>query len=384
MESRLSINVEQVQFDTLMDIAVDGIIVIGASGDVKAYNRACERLFGYSASEVIGRNVNMLMPSPYRENHDTYIANFHATGKKKIIGIGREVFGRHKDGSTFPMYLSVGEGHLKGASLFVGIIHDLTDRERAESRLRELQSELRHVSRLSDMGELASALAHELNQPLTAVTNYVKAAMRTLGQIDGQYGPVVQAKELMGKAAEQTLRAGHIVRRLRDFISKGETPRKIEDLNTVVEEALALALVGVADTGITVRKNLQSDLPPLLIDKIQIQQVVLNLVRNSVEALRDVSERALFVSTGFDKEGYVATVEVSDTGTGLAPEVVSQLFQPFVTTKKDGMGIGLSICRSIIESHGGRLWAEPRVGGGVSFHFRLPTRGTDDEERYDV
>ena len=373
-------DVEKVQFDILMETAADGIIVIGPTGLVKAYNPACARLFGYSAAEVINQNVKMLMPTPYQEEHDQYIANYYATGEKKIIGLGREVVGRHKDGSTFPMYLSVGEGRLEGASIFVGIIHDLTGHHRAERQLKDLQSELLHVSRLSDMGQLASALAHELNQPLTAVTNYVKAASRTLGPAGGNSSPVLRAQELMEKAKEQTLRAGQIVKRLRDFIAKGETQRTKENLNEIIEEALVLALVGATESGIAVQRKFSAGLPPLLIDKIQIQQVVLNLVRNSVEALQDMPTRHLCISTNVDKNRGGVTVAVSDSGAGLAPKVLDQLFQPFVTTKQGGMGVGLSICKSIIDAHGGQLSAEPENGGGVRFQFHLPISETLKEE----
>jgi two-component system, LuxR family, sensor kinase FixL len=373
-------DVTKVQFDILMKTAADGIIVVGSTGLMKAYNPACERLFGYTAAEAINQNVKMLMPTPYGEEHDQYIANYHATGEKKIIGIGREVVGRHKDGSIFPMYLSVGEGRLEGVSIFVGIIHDLTDRERAERQLKDLQSELLHVSRLSDMGQLASALAHELNQPLTAVTNYVKAASRTLGPSDKNSLQVVRAQELMEKAKEQTLRAGQIVKRLRDFIAKGETQHTKENLNEVIEEALVLALVGAAESGVTVQRKFAAGLPTLLIDKIQIQQVVLNLVRNSVEALQDVQIRHICISTSVDTDLGAVAVAVSDSGAGLAPKVLDQLFQPFVTTKQGGMGVGLSICKSIVDAHGGQLSAEPKDGGGVIFQFHLPISEIPREE----
>lgn len=371
---------EKVQFETLMATAADGIIVTGSTGLVKAYNPACERLFGYPAADVIGRNVKMLMPAPYREEHDQYIAEYQATGKKKVIGYGREVVGRHKDGSTFPMYLSIGEGRLEDASIFVGIIHDLTGRELAERQLKDLQAEFLHVSRLSDMGQLASALAHELNQPLTAIANYVKAASRTLIPSGADSSQVTKAQSLMEKAKEQALRAGQIVKRLRGFITKGETQRTNEEMNDVIEEALVLALVGAAEAGITVHKDFAKDLPKLSIDKIQIQQVVLNLVRNSVEALQEMPRRQLYISTRMDGERRAIISSISDTGSGLAPEVLSQLFQPFVTTKENGMGVGLSICKSIIDAHEGQLSAEPGEEGGVKFEFCLPIAGQQRED----
>ena len=357
-------------FQTLIATAVDGIIVIDRSGTVEIYNAACERLFGYPASEVIGQNVNMLMPSPYREEHNKYIAHYHQTGERRIIGIGREVVGRRKDGTTFPMYLSVGEGKLDGKTIFVGIIHDLTPREVTTRRLQSLQSELLHVSRLSAMGQMTAALAHELNQPLTAIMNYINAARRTVAASDAP--EAARATELMDRAAKQTGRAGQIIRQLREFVEKRESARSEMDLNKVIEEAIALGLVGSIDASVKLRTRLAPDLPHVLIDKIQIQQVMINLVRNSIEAMLAVATRELSVETKRGEKGFVE-VAVSDTGPGLPEEVASRLFQPFVTTKEKGMGVGLSICQSIIEGHNGRIWATPNEGRGVTFRFRLPS-----------
>ncbi len=354
-------------FEALIATAVDGVVVIDAQGIVEVYNPACERLFGFAADEVVGRNVSMLMPAPYRDAHDGYIAAYNRTGVAKIIGIGREVVGRRKDGSTFPMYLSVGEGRVEERPIFVGIIHDISDRHAAERRLRELQAELLHVSRLTAMGQMSSGLAHELNQPLTAIMNYVKAARRTIEGLDDPRA--VRAVELVDKAAGQTTRAGQIIRRLRDFVEKGETHRKLEDINTTVSEAVALGLTAVAD--VDRRFEYAAGLPEVMIDRIQIQQVVLNLVRNAVEAMAGQPRRELRVTTTAAPDGAVEVL-VADTGPGLPPEVLERLFQPFVTTKENGMGIGLSLCRTIVDAHGGELSATTGEGGGALFRFRLP------------
>lgn len=359
-------------FRMLVATAVDGIIVIDAVGNVRLYNKACERLFGYEPEEVLGRNIRMLMPAPYREEHDGYIDAYHKTGERKIIGIGREVFGQNKDGSTFPMYLSVGEGIFENERVFVGIIHDTTERQVAAARLREVQAELVHVSRMNEMGQMTSALAHELNQPLTAIMNYVRAAQRTIAALDDP--AAVRARELIEKAADQTGRAGQIIKRLRDFVEKREASRAEEDLNKTIEEALALALVGASEANVKVAVDFDRSIPPVVMDRIQIQQVIVNLVRNAVEALQDVARRELTIATWPDEPDYVGA-SFADTGPGLPDEVSSRLFQPFVTTKEKGMGIGLSICQSIVEAHGGRLWATPNEGGGTVFHFRLPVTG---------
>mgnify|MGYP001597176379 CR=1 FL=1 len=357
---------EDALFQTLITTAVDGIMVIDEFANVRVYNRACEDLFGYAPEEVIGKNVKMLMPEPYRAEHDAYIGRYKNTGEKRIIGIGREVVGRRKDGSTFPMYLSVGEGNVGGERIFVGIIHDVSDFKANVLRIHQLQNELFHSLRLHAAGQLSSALAHELNQPLAAVMNYMNAAKRSLDL----GAPPDRLREMLDKAASQTARAGQIIRRMRDFIEKKEPDRVPEDLNSVVSEAVALGFVDAADSDVDVTVELSPGIPPISIDRIQIQQVMVNLMRNAVEALQQSQRRELCVSTR--REGEFAAVSVSDTGPGLPEEIVSRLFQPFVSTKSQGLGMGLAICRTIIEAHGGRLWAEPNPGGGTVFCFVLP------------
>jgi two-component system sensor kinase FixL len=218
------------------------------------------------------------------------------------------------------------------------------------------------------MGQMASALAHELNQPLTAIMNYVKAAARTMNALEGPQ--VEKAREWMEKATNQTARAGQIIRNLRDFIEKRESSQTYESLNKVVEEAIALGLVGSADTNVKVHFELDPNVPSTLIDKIQIQQVLINLIRNAIEAMQASPKRDLTIRTETQKDAI--EVGVSDTGPGLSAEVAARLFQPFVTTKEKGMGIGLTICQSIVEAHNGRIWASPNQAGGVDFCFRLP------------
>ncbi len=376
-EAENAIREREERLRSVFETGPDAIIVIDEMGRIESLNAAAVWLFGYLESEVLGRNVKMLMPAPYRDRHDGYLSHYRATGEKRVIGIGRVVMGLRRDGSTFPMELNVGEIRIGERRLFTSFIRDITEREGAARRLQDLQAELVHVSRLTAMGQMSSALAHELNQPLTAAANYVKAARRTLDHGLEQTRPKVQ--ELLDKAAGQTLRAGQIIRRLRDFVEKREDNRAREDVNNVVEEAMALAFVGAADSGVTVTARLDENLPQVLIDKIQIQQIVLNLVRNALEAMAGRERRELSLSTSLENDAFVR-VAVSDTGPGLSEEVAANLFQPFVTTKSDGMGIGLSICRSIVEAHGGRMTAAPNQDGGVTFSFQLPVARDGDEE----
>lgn len=355
------------RFRAVIDNAHDAIIAIDARGRMEAFNKAAQRIFGYTPEEVIGRNVNMLMPQPYRREHDGYLHNYLTTGVPKIIGTGREVEAQRKDGTIFPIDLSVGEMRVGDQRGFIGVIRDNTARHESERRIRELTAEMLHISRLSAMGQLSSSIAHELNQPLTAVMNYVEAARQMLAG-----GTVPErALDFMERATGQAERAGQIIRRLRSFVEKGAVERADEELSRVVEEASGLAAIGTRVDGIKVNIELSRELPPIWIDKIQIQQVVVNLVRNAIEVLRHAEHRVLTIRTLIAEDG-TQQVEIIDTGPGVSEEIADQLFHPFVSTKKEGMGIGLSISSSIIEAHGGKLWYEPNPGGGAVFKFSLP------------
>lgn len=359
---------------SILETVPDGMVVIDDQGLIRSFSTAAERLFGWTADEAIGRNVSMLMPAPYRDQHDGYLDRYKTTGERRIIGIGRVTVGQHQDGSTFPIELAVGEVRSGGQRLFTGFVRDLTERESAERRLRDMQSELTHVSRLTALGEMASALAHELNQPLAAIANYMKGSERLLAVEPADKAKIRGA---LSSAAAQALRAGQIIRRMRDFVAKGEAERRIESLPKLLEEAGALAMIGAKERGVQMRFEISHEVDLVLADKVQVQQVVLNLIRNAIDAMEDAALRELLVTAGPATDDMVE-VTVTDTGPGIAPEIAEHLFQPFMTTKPTGMGIGLSISRTIIESHGGRIWAEARAGGGTAFHFTL--RAVREEE----
>jgi len=357
----------EAHLQSILDSVPDAMIVIDEQGTIQSFSAAAEVQFGWTAAEAIGRNVKVLMPTPYRDGHDGYLARYLTTGERRIIGIGRVVVGERRDGSTFPMELSVGEMRAGERRFFTGFVRDLTERQDAERRFQHVQSELAHVSRLSSMGEVASALAHELNQPLSATANYIQGSLRLLAQ-DPVDKPVIA--DALKIASEQMFRAGDIIRRLRDFVAKGETERRLENLPQLLEEAGALAMVGAKDRGVRLRFDIAPGVDLVLVDKVQIQQVVLNLMRNAVEAMAGSSRRELVVAAA-GAENHMVMVSVIDSGVGIGPEIADQLFQPFVTTKQEGMGVGLSISRTIIEAHGGRIWVEPAPGGGTAFHFTV-------------
>ncbi|MEM9356812.1 MAG: PAS domain S-box protein, partial [Pseudomonadota bacterium] len=255
------------RLEAIIDAAVFGVITIDERGVIEQFNSAAEKMFQYAAADVIGSNVSLLMPEPFRSAHDGYLARYLATGEKKIIGLGREVVGRRRDGTEFPVHLTISEVHLEQRVLFTGMVEDISVRVEAEQRVQELQDELIHVARLSAMGELASALAHELNQPLTAITNYSNAAKRLL-----ERGKTSGATDLVLKAGDQAIRAGEIIRRLRQFIERGETERSWHNLIATTREAAQLGLFGTRSLGIEFILEHDDHLPEVMIDRIQIQQ----------------------------------------------------------------------------------------------------------------
>jgi two-component system sensor kinase FixL len=375
-EALANLEAREAHLRLILATVPDAMIVIDERGIMQSFSATAERLFGWSAQEAIGQNVSMLMPSPYREAHDGYLARYLATGERRIIGIGRVVVGERRDGSTFPMELAVGE-LMSAPRFFTGFVRDLTERQATERRLQDVQSELVHVSRLTAMGEMASALAHELNQPLSAIANYVKGSVRLL---EAEAPDRATIRNALSSAGEQALRAGQIIRRLRDFVAKGEAERRIESLPKLLEEAGALAMIGAKDLGVRLRFNIDPRVELVLADKVQIQQVVLNLMRNAIDAMEGSPRRDLTVSA-VQADDDMVEVSVADTGSGISPDVAEQLFQPFITTKAHGMGVGLSISRTIVEAHGGRIWIEPNLGGGTVFRFTL--RGVSERELSD-
>ena len=316
--ARATLLEREAHLQSVLDTVPDAMIVINVQGTIQSFSATAERLFGYSAGEAIGQNVNILMPSPYREQHDGYLNRYMKTGERRIIGIGRLVVGQRKDGSTFPMELAVGEMRSGERRFFTGFVRDLTERQESQQRLQELQTELIHMSRFTALGEMASTLAHELNQPLTAVASYLNGARRLLGS--GKAEDISVARGAIESAAEQALRAGQIIRRLRDFVSRGESERRVENITKLVEEASALALVGVKDRGIRVTFQFDPSIELVLADRVQIQQVLLNLIRNAMDAMESTSARDLAISV-MPAGNNLVRVSVADTGSGIEPEV---------------------------------------------------------------
>jgi len=360
----------KIEPEVVLDALVDGAIMIDASGTISLFNNACKRLFGYSSDEVIGGNVKMLMPQPYQREHDGYLKAYSETGVKKIIGIGREVKGLKKDGSQFPMDLSIAETQIDGKPVFIGIVRDLTRRHAQQRKYDKLQKEHFHLSRVSSMNEMGSAIAHELNQPLAASINYLDTVLLLLNrneEIDRD-----ELSNIASRAAEQAQRASEIISRMRQFIERGDTEKTAVDLKSVVETAKRFSLFGFDGDDITLKMDIPETLPMVLINSIQIQQVFVNLIRNACEAVIGRQERLIEITAEVASCGEMIDVKIQDTGHGLSKSTIETLFVPFSSKKAGGMGIGLSISQSIINHHGGEIWATKNEPNGSVFHFSLP------------
>ncbi len=354
----------------------DAMIIIDTSGVITYFSAAAEQMFGYGSEEVLGQNIRLLMPEPDREHHDDYMRRYLETGQARIIGIGRFTVARRRNGEVFPIQLSIGEAGTGDGRVFSGFVRDLTEREEARVHLEELQNEIAHVSRVSAMGTMASSLAHELNQPLTAIANYVEGARDLL---DNPTPDILETvREVLDDAARESVRAGQIVRGLRDFIGRGTAERRAESLPRLINQANALALIGAREMGIDVDLALDPQAETVFVAGVQVQQVLVNLIRNAAEAMESSDRRRLSIRTQrLSKE--LVQVSVTDSGQGFARESLDRLFEPFFSTKGEGMGLGLSICRTIVESLGGSIWAE-QAAGGMTFNFTLLSADTEDSD----
>lgn len=489
------------RLDALLDAAADAIVLMDARGHITRFNGAAERVFGYRAEEVLGHNVRMLMPLPYQSEHDGYLERFERTGERRIIGIGREVTALRRDGSEFPIELSVGEFRTDGERGFVGILRDISERRTQETRLRRKAEQLRlllehaptpvlvtdpvgriqstnvacvallgyeaerllqmrvsdlvesqdreqvlrdfeyvrgvadtrqrevkfrhqdghsvpvllysgcgrdqdgrpilyvaelldrsalqqatreadrlrdrlaHAARLGMLGEMVSGIAHEVNQPLAAISNYASACRRMLNAGQTTPGELLEVLEKIGRQAE---RAGQVIRGLRAMVRPRDTERSVLDLNPLIEEVASLIEFDLRDSAQQLVLELGPQLPRVLGDSVQVQQVLMNLIRNAAEAMRELGPGKLIRVRTAPGPAQTVDIIVTDQGPGLSAEVEARLFDPFLTTKSQGMGLGLSICKSIVQAHGGELSYQRAVGGGAEFRVRLPVIPEDE------
>jgi PAS domain S-box-containing protein len=360
----------------IIEAAHDAVVTMDERGAILLANPATRRIFGYDPTEIVGKPMTVLMPEVMRKAHENGFKRYLATGKRHLNWQGVEVTAQRKDGQEFPVEVSFGELTSDGHKMFTGFIRDISERKQAEDQLRAsernlqtTQAELARVSRLTTMGELAASIAHEVNQPLTAVINNASACLRLLANRNLE--PEVLRHALEGIVADGT-RASTVLARIRAFIKKEPAEKGALDINEVIQEVLVLAGRELYENQVLPDHQLKTDLPSVMADRVQLQQVLLNLIMNGIEAMAPVTDRPrlLGVQSRIDESGDVL-VAVSDSGTGFGFEL-DRVFHPFFTTKANGMGMGLSISRSLVENHGGRLWAAPNSPHGAVFSFTLP------------
>lgn len=358
------------EWQALLDAAVDAIIVIDHAGRIETFNSAAEVIFGFSAQDVLGKNVSLLMPEPDRSQHDDYIRSYLESGNAKIIGFGRDVQGKRRSGSIFPIGLSVGEIPTGGQPKFVGIIQDITERKRSEEEAHQIRERLSQFGRLSTLGEMAAGLAHELNQPLAAIATYTQACQRLIesGKSDDD-----EILATLKKCDVQARRAGDVIRRLRQFVQKRELGRQAVSCEKLIHDLAVLAEVDARNNRIPLTIDVDEGLPNVVVDAVQIQQVILNLIRNGIDAMSTMEQKdkGISVSVTMLKNGEIE-IAVTDHGDGISEEAEKKIFQAFFTTKPTGLGLGLAICQSIVTSHGGVLSFTSNPSGGTTFRFSLP------------
>ena len=370
----------EAQYRAIFDSADAAMAVIDAKGIIQSVNPSVARMFGHKPAALIGRSIAMLVPESIGAHLDALLAHEAQTGETAIAATGREASGRRKDGSVFPIDLSVAEWRYDGDIYFTWAMRDISARKQAESalrdeaRLRLLQYEFAHVSRVNDLGGITEAIAHEINQPLTAIVNYLNTALQRARGADSAEAFGESAK-LIGDAAAQALRAGEIVRQLRGLVGHGNAPRTVEKVEPMVDAAIAIALIDARSGGIAVERVAGAEGAEVDVDAVQIQQVLVNLLNNAVEAMNRAPLEAglarIRIGTAVTRDGMIE-LTVADNGPDIAPAIAERIFDPFVTTKKKGMGMGLPVCRRLVQAHGGTIEAESAPGGGALFRVRLP------------
>lgn len=373
--SRHQLLEREAKLNSILNASIEGIIVIDTKGTIVSVNSAVENIFGYNAEELIGYSVNLLMPKTNRKKRQYYLEKYLRIVIPKVIGQIREVEGLRKDSSLVPLDMTIAEFPLDGMQYYSGIVRDVSARKLQEQQEKEHLEKLAHVTRLGLMGEMASGIAHEVNQPLSAIVNYTQVCLRF---IQNENPDIEKISEIMRKANQQALKAGQIIHSMREFVKPRKIHRSTADINELIYEAINIFEADFKQHLIAMRFELTKSLPTVFIDQVQIEQVILNLIRNSIDALKDLpqfSQRQLSIETSLNHLNYIV-VRVKDNGPGLTPVQREKILTPFFTTKPSGMGMGLSISRSLVEAHHGTLHFNSKEDKGTTFYFTIPTENT--------
>lgn len=358
---------------SIIDASPVSVVTIDERGIILSFSKVAEETFGYSSSEILGQNVKILMPDPDRSRHDGYLKHYRDTGEKRIIGRARPIIALRKNGEKFPAMLYVSE-FCKDDRVFVGFVEDVSEQEATKRHLSDTQLQLQHAGRVGAMGEIATSIAHELNQPLTAAASLIGAVSLRLKKTGSDDADIFIP--LLNDAVAEIRRASDIIQQMREFVRKRKTAKSLHNLNKIIEDAGALASIGADADGIEIRWDMAENIGEIPLDRIQIQQVITNLVRNAIDALKGAPKRIITITSRRNND--FMEVSVADTGPGLHETVQDRLFDPFVSSKDDGLGVGLSISKSIIDAHQGKIFAINQESGGCVFTFTLPT-GTDGD-----
>ena len=366
---RLGLAEEKAKF--ILDTALDAVVNIDSTGTITDWNKIAEHVFGWSRGEAVGRRIaDTIVPPSLRAGHMAGLKRFVETGEGPILNKRIEIEALHRDGHEFPVELTIAPVKIGTSWNFSAFIRDLTEKKKNEVALRTARDDLMRVTRLTAMGQLSAAIAHEINQPLAAIVMNSETCLRWLrdGQMD-----IAKATAAAERISRDARRASEIIAHIRSLMNKTGSERTPLDINVIVKRVLELTNVEMSRHQISVHTDLASSIPQVIGDPIQLQQVILNLILNGVEAMLGIQHRpkVLKIETGFDKSKTI-NVSVHDSGIGLDPTILDQIFDPFFTTKSKGTGMGLSICRSIIEAHEGQLMASHGIPHGAVFIINLP------------
>jgi two-component system, LuxR family, sensor kinase FixL len=360
------------QFRLVVEAAPSAMIMVNSEGRIALVNTQVEAVFGYAREELIGHSIEMLVPERFRSHHTGYRRGYLDNAQARPMGAERELFGLSKDGSEVPIEIGLNPIHTSEGLFVLASIIDISERKQAELEAARRRNEMAHLSRVTTLGELSGSLAHELNLPLGAILSNAQAAQRILAKGGADFP---EMREILNDIVSEDKRAAEVIRRLRLWLKKGEVQHDSLRINKVVQDVLKLIRTDLINQKVTVDTELARNLPTVTGDPVQLQQVLVNLVVNACDAMAscNVSERRLVIRTGIENGTRAVMVSITDRGCGIPEGKMEQLFEPFFTTKEKGMGLGLSVCRTIIAAHRGKLWATNNADCGATFYLNLPT-----------